>query len=209
MKDKSNLSDKKLVLEYQSGNKKVIAVLVKRWHIQFCKLAFYYVNDADISKDIAQESWQIILNKLDTLKNPKQFKSWAISIVNRKSIDYLRANKRILKKYQKYHAEKQNNFISDEIDEDEKLKNDLLKAIQKLSIEQFNDISIATYGIFTFKNFKDRTKQKTENQIIEDLLIDSTYSKFNNLLDRKIKILKETENHIVTDDLAIIRLINL
>ena len=136
MMNKNSLSDKKLVLEYQSGNKKVIAVLVKRWHIQFCKLAFYYVNDADISKDIAQESWQIILGKLDTLKNPKQFKSWAISIVNRKSIDYLRANKRILKKYQKYHAENQNNFISEEIDEDEKLKNDLLKAIQKLSIEQ-------------------------------------------------------------------------
>ena len=137
MMDINNLSDKELVLEYQSGNKKVISLLVKRWHLQFCKLAFWYVKDADIAKDIAQESWKIILKKLENLENPAQFKSWSISIVNRKAIDYLRANKRVEKKYQKYYKEQSNTTVSDETEEQETiLKRNLLIAIQKLSIEQ-------------------------------------------------------------------------
>ena len=87
MKEKNNLSDKELVLEFQSGSKKAISVLVKKWHVYFCKLAFWYVKDRDIAKDVAQESWRVILDKLDRFENPERFKSWAISIVNRKSID--------------------------------------------------------------------------------------------------------------------------
>lgn len=158
MKDKSNLSDKKLVLEYQSGNRKVIAVLVKKWHIQFCKLAHYYVNDADVAKDIAQESWQTILKKLDELKNPKQFKSWAISIVNRKAIDYLRANKRVLSKYQKFHAENQNKFVSEEIDERDDLEDNLLKAIQKLSMEQQMVVKLFYMESYSLKEISELLK---------------------------------------------------
>ncbi|MCF6280035.1 MAG: hypothetical protein L3J14_06775 [Flavobacteriaceae bacterium] len=80
MKNSENTIDADLVIEYQSGNKKAITTLVKRWHIEFCKFALWYVKDADVAKDIAQESWFVILNKLDTLQEPKKFKSWAISI---------------------------------------------------------------------------------------------------------------------------------
>mgnify|MGYP005998406533 CR=1 FL=1 len=136
MKDKNNLSDKELVLEYQSGNKKVISVLVKKWHLQFCKLAFWYVKDADVAKDIAQESWKTILKKLENLENPAQFKSWSIRIVNRKAIDYLRANKRVEKKHQQFYKENVKVTITDEFDSRNDLKIKLLKAIQKLSREQ-------------------------------------------------------------------------
>ena len=136
MKDNNNLSDKDLVLEFQSGNKKIVSLLVKRWHLQFCKLAFWYVKDADVAKDIAQESWQIILNKLETLEKPERFKSWSISIVNRKAIDYLRFNKRVEKKYQKYYQENKSNINADIKDDNEELKKKLLIAIKKLSEEQ-------------------------------------------------------------------------
>lgn len=136
MKDNNNLSDKDLVLEFQSGNKKIVSLLVKRWHLQFCKLAFWYVKDADVAKDIAQESWQIILNKLETLEKPERFKSWSISIVNRKAIDYLRFNKRVEKKYQKYYQENKPNINADIKDDNEELKKKLLIAIKKLSEEQ-------------------------------------------------------------------------
>ena len=136
MKNLNNFSDKELVLAYKNGNEKAIPVLVKKWHVQFCKLAFWYVKDVDIAKDIAQESWQVILNKLKHLQNPERFKSWSISIVNRKAIDYLRANNRVEKKYQKYYNENKNDVISDENDNQEELKKNLLKAIQRLSIKQ-------------------------------------------------------------------------
>ena len=76
---------------------------------------------------------------------------------------------------------------------------------QKLSISEFKDLSICTDGIFTFKNLINKAKQKSENEIIQYLLIDNEYAEFDNLLDRKIRVLKEKWNHIVTDDLAIIR----
>jgi len=77
---------------------------------------------------------------------------------------------------------------------------------QKLSISGFKDLSICTDGIYTFKNLENKTKQKPEDEIIQYLLIDNENSEFDNFLDRKIRFLKDEWNHIVTDDLAIIRI---
>lgn len=76
---------------------------------------------------------------------------------------------------------------------------------QKLSISEFKDLSISTDGIYTFKNLESKDKQKSEDDIIQHLLIDNEYAEFDNFLDRKIRFLKDKWNHIVTDDLAIIR----
>ena len=53
MKNSISNIDSNLVVEYQNGNKKAIAILVKRWHLRFCEFAFWYVKDADIAKDIS------------------------------------------------------------------------------------------------------------------------------------------------------------
>ena len=155
MKDINNLSDKELVLEYQSGNQKVISLLVKKWHKQFCKLAFWYVKDVDVSKDIAQESWQIILKNLNDLKDPERFKSWSISIVNRKAIDYLRAHKRVEKKHQQFYKENEKVIIPTEIDIQDELKIRLLKAIQKLSVEQQMVVKLFYTESYTLKEISE------------------------------------------------------
>lgn len=61
---------------------------------------------------------------------------------------------------------------------------------QRISISNFNDLSICTDGIFTFKNLEDKTKQKSESEIIEFLLVNSEGAEFDNFLDRKIRELK-------------------
>ena len=132
MKDTTILSDCELVLAYQSGNTAALSGLVKKWHVPFCKLAYWYIKDADVAKDIAQESWVIIFKKLDTLKNPKQFKSWSISIVNRKAIDWLRANKRENNKLNIFYDEKDKSIQIDE-SEDDKIK---LLSILKVEIDE-------------------------------------------------------------------------
>mgnify|MGYP000524796457 CR=1 FL=1 len=76
---------------------------------------------------------------------------------------------------------------------------------QRQSVPYFKDLSICTDGIFTFKNLQDKSNQKTEAEIIDFLLIDEEDSVFNNFLDRKIRTLKDEWSHLVTDDLAIIR----
>lgn len=105
MEKQKNQQDAALIVLYQSGKKEVLALLVKRWHVQFCKLAYWYCKDVQIAKDIAQESWLVIFKKLDQLKEPEKFKSWAISIVNHKAVDWIRKSNRAQKTLHKLYDE--------------------------------------------------------------------------------------------------------
>jgi len=89
-----NILDSWLVLDYKSGNKKALAILVKRWHPKFCRQAYWYTKDIHQAKDIAQESWTVIMKKISKLKDTNKFGSWAMTIVNRKAVDWLRVQKR-------------------------------------------------------------------------------------------------------------------
>ena len=79
--------DGKLVLEWQTGQQGALIKLVQRWHRTFCDKAYWVVKDADLAKDIAQDSWHTIINNIDKLKDPYSFGSWASQIVYTKSID--------------------------------------------------------------------------------------------------------------------------
>lgn len=81
------------------------------------------------------------------------------------------------------------------------------KQNQKLSVTNFKDLSICTDGIFTFNNLQNKLQQKSEDEIINYLLVDKNEVEYDNFLDRKIKIINEEWNHFVTDDLAILRII--
>ncbi len=87
MQEKERIVDGKLVADFQSGNKQALVTLVKRWHKNFCDKAYWIVKDADMAKDIAQDCWQTIIDKLETLKDPESFGAWAMRIVYTKSID--------------------------------------------------------------------------------------------------------------------------
>jgi len=89
----NKIFDALLVLQYQSGDKKALGMLVKRHHNRFCSHANWYLSDLDASKDVVQDCWGIIINKLGNLRDPNSFSSWAMRIVTRKSIDILKQNK--------------------------------------------------------------------------------------------------------------------
>lgn len=137
MKKPTNITDGDLVIAYQSGDIKALSVLVKRWHVSFCKLAYWYVKDADIAKDIAQESWTIIIRKLSGLKEPEKFKSWAISLVNRRAIDWIRAQRNEYKKLHRFYDERSSKVQIQEDESDrQELRKKLLSAIYELSEDQ-------------------------------------------------------------------------
>ena len=135
MNKKNKLSDAILIEKYQKGNPNALTHLVKRWHLKFCNFAFWIVKDKDVAKDIAQESWKIILHKLNDLQEPEKFKSWAISIVNRIAIDFIRAKNRERIKLEKHFLDSEKeDLICDESD-NLIIKKELLKSIEKLSKE--------------------------------------------------------------------------
>ncbi|MFK8060102.1 MAG: RNA polymerase sigma factor [Polaribacter sp.] len=183
MNNNKLLSDTELIDKYQKGDIYALNILVKRWHLKFCNLAFWIVKDADLAKDIAQESWSIIIHKLVSLKEPEKFKSWAISIVNRKAIDYIRANNREQNKLTKYFNESKRTTLFSEIDDNSVVKKALLIAIEKLSIEHQMVIRLFYKESYTLKEISE----------ILDISIGTTKSRLFHAREKLKTILKHNK----------------
>lgn len=173
---KTNQSiDEKLVEAYKAGDKKALATLVKRWHKLFCDKAYWLVKDKDAAKDIAQDSWTVIIHKIESLKEPKQFKFWAYRIVCNKATDWLRLQAKKQKRTVGYKVEIESNDIK--YSENEHLKQLLLKAINDLpthqkmvvrlfyiesySLNQISDLLQISVGTTKSRLFHAREKLKT------------------------------------------------
>ncbi|WP_179020155.1 RNA polymerase sigma factor [Winogradskyella forsetii] len=168
--------DEKLVEAYLSGDQKALAALVKRWHKLFCDKAYWLVKDKDAAKDIAQDSWTVIISKIESLKDPKQFKFWAYRIVCNKATDWLRIKSKSQKQSISYEFEikKEDKDYS----ENENLKLRLSNAIKALpynqkmvvqlfyieaySLKQISDLLQISIGTAKSRLFHAREKLKTE-----------------------------------------------
>lgn len=149
MHKKSHISDGTLVARYVEGDQSALATLVKRFHKTFCNHAFWIVKDADAAKDIAQDSWNLIINKVHTLKEAARFKSWALRIVHRKAIDWTKGVSKQMKHHEAYKITKS---IQDIPSEDlSPLKQKLLKAIQQLPTHQQQVIRLFYVNEYSLK----------------------------------------------------------
>jgi RNA polymerase sigma-70 factor (ECF subfamily) len=133
-------SDEILVMQLQKGDKKALAKLVKNWHKRFCEKAYWMVKDKDVAKDIAQDSWTIIIKKIDNLKDPRQFKYWAYRIVCNNSMDWLRLQSRTRLNTIAYETEIESDHET--YLENEQLKQTLLKGINDLPYLQSSVIRL-------------------------------------------------------------------
>jgi len=138
MNKKQRIQDAQLVIAYQSGNQKALSVLVKLWHARFCRASYWIVKDGNAAKDIAQDSWKIIIEKINQLKEPESFKSWALRIVYTKSIDYIKQNTKERLNNACIYEENKNIISNDTIENDasERKRIALLKQIKRLSAHQ-------------------------------------------------------------------------
>lgn len=142
MNKREAIIDGQLVLEYQSGNEKALAALVKRWHKQFCKKSFWIVKDADSAKDIAQDSWKTIIDKIDKLENPESFGYWASKIVYSKSMDTLRDLQRKNNFFDVYKKVKEQEQVEEVKTDRDQIKKVVLKAIKCLPQNQQNVLQL-------------------------------------------------------------------
>ncbi len=152
MKTDQNI-DEKLVEAYKAGDHKALAVLVRRWHKLFCNKAYWLVKDRDAAKDIAQDSWTVIIKKIDSLKDSKQFKYWAYRIVCNKSTDWLRLQSKKHKQTIGYDLEIEGNTI--EYSENEHLKQAVLKAINELPVHQQTVVRLFYIESYSLKQISD------------------------------------------------------
>ena len=116
--------DALLVMQYRSGDKKALGLLVNRHNRNFCRHSYWYTHDLDASKDIVQDCWSIIINKLGGLRDPNTFASWAMRIVTRKSLDFIKRNT--------YHRENLKIYHSEHIEDNENEQEEKKSKVQKL-----------------------------------------------------------------------------
>lgn len=129
-----NANEELLITQYLSGDPMALQKLVQRWHKVFCEKAFWLTKDAEASKDIAQESWNTIIEKIEQLKDAKSFQTWALRIVFTKAMDWMRNNQRNRSNLESYYSNYET--IEEEKSDNEVLKKALLMAIKSLSVEQ-------------------------------------------------------------------------
>jgi RNA polymerase sigma-70 factor (ECF subfamily) len=177
MINKGKIVDSLLVLECQMGNNKATTILVKRWHKKLCKHSYWYTKDLETSKDIVQDSWSVIINKISNLKDPNSFGSWALSIVTRKTIDWLRKHSREIKNQEQYYDTHTHTYLPDNQDHTENLLGMIKRSIGELpeqqrvildlfyleefSIKQISEIMSLPVGTVKSRIFNAREKLKS------------------------------------------------
>lgn len=110
-----NIFDEWLVLQYRAGHDKALTLLAKRWHHKIIRQAHWHTQNMEASKDVAQESWYVIVRGLNNLRDPQRFGVWALSITSKKSIDWIRANQKDRKREEdKREAQEMFNTENDE-----------------------------------------------------------------------------------------------
>jgi len=134
MKKEQDPTDGFLVQQYRAGNTAVLRVLVKRYHQVFCEKAYWVTKDKDLAKDIAQESWITIIDKLDSLKDVGRFKNWAFRIVYTKAINSVKDRNKALQNVADLGIIEPDNPTNKEEKKDIQIK--LLKAIRELPKEK-------------------------------------------------------------------------
>jgi len=85
----NKIYDGLLLLQYKGGDAKAMETLIKRYHGQLCRHAFWYTRDMDLAKDVVQDSWHKALGSINKLKDPNRFSSWMTTIVTRRALDIL------------------------------------------------------------------------------------------------------------------------
>lgn len=133
MKSTHKVFDGLLVLEYQAGNKKALSLLVNRYNQKLCKHSFWYTQDVEVSKDIVQDCWRVIISKVKDIKEPNRFGSWAMKIVTRKSLDFIQKEKRKRTQLKSYYETSK--IGNQEVDKEIEI-NRVLLAIRKLPSNQ-------------------------------------------------------------------------
>lgn len=156
MNKKQRLRDSKLILDYQSGKTNALPILVQHWHKTFCDKAYWLVKDADVAKDIAQDSWGVIISKIGQLKNPESFGGWALRIVYTKSINWINSNKRLHQNLENYKYEQE--IIDLERTDDTLIKEALLKMIKTLPENQQVVIRLFYLQEYSLKEISDILK---------------------------------------------------
>lgn len=159
------LSDRELLNLYLQGNKSAISTLIEKYNRRVRDYIRMMVGDADVTADIAQETFIKAVRVIDEGRytDSGKFLSWILRIAHNKALDYFR-------------AQKNNNFVSessagynvlgtmryaDKSVEDsmisEQISADVRALVELLPEEQREVVKLRYYSDLSFKEIAEQT----------------------------------------------------
>ncbi|GMN08281.1 sigma-70 family RNA polymerase sigma factor [Croceitalea sp. MTPC5] len=103
MGNPAKILDSLLVISYQSGDKKALALLFERWNKKLCVQAYRYTHDWGLAEDITQDTWRTVMAKIHLLRDADSFGSWVLTIISRKALDSIKRRKKFTKGLDENH----------------------------------------------------------------------------------------------------------
>lgn len=88
------LSDARLVDEARRGNQDAFGQLVQRYERRLQRLIYRFVSDAELSRDLAQEAFLRVYERLDRFDTSRRFGPWLFRIAMNLTTDHLRRQRR-------------------------------------------------------------------------------------------------------------------
>ncbi len=85
--------DVQLIEQFLSGDEDAFVSLVNKYQKQVHALTWRKIGDFHIAEEITQDTFLKVYQKLETLRNPKQFSGWLYVIANRECLAWLRKKK--------------------------------------------------------------------------------------------------------------------
>jgi len=71
------------------GDRRVFALLYKRWHPKLLRLAYRLTRNKDDAQDVIQDAAITIAKNISKLQDPSKFSAWAYTIVRRRAADHI------------------------------------------------------------------------------------------------------------------------
>ncbi|MEQ9466807.1 MAG: sigma-70 family RNA polymerase sigma factor [Ekhidna sp.] len=92
MRSPDHILSELLVVNCQQGDRKALELLIKKWNPNIVRRIYLTTKNQQASKDLAQDCWITIIEKIHSLKDPCAFEWWSLKIATSKAINWIRAN---------------------------------------------------------------------------------------------------------------------
>ena len=88
------VSEARLVEEARRGDQDAFGELVLRYERRLIRVLFRFVSDAELARDLAQETFLRVYERLDRFDSSRRFGPWLFRVGVNIALDYLRKKKR-------------------------------------------------------------------------------------------------------------------
>lgn len=143
----------RLIKRAQKGDREAFLKIFQPYEGEIYRIAFIYLKNKDDALDVVQETAYRAFKSIISLREPKYFKTWLISIAIRCALDIIRSQKKItlIENYDVVESQVSKQDIDDNIPNSVTIKD----LIEKLSLDEKNVIILRFYNSCTIQEVAD------------------------------------------------------